>query len=501
MKLLAILAELVRQLPDYQLVGSIDDIEITGVAYDSRRVEAGNLFVCIPGYRYDGHSFAQQAVAAGAYALVVERELIGLAVPQIVVGDARESMGLIAAAFWGYPSRSLRIIGVTGTNGKTTTTYLVKSVLEEAGYKVGLVGTIKNLIGDQEVEAARTTPESSDLQALFAQMLQAGVSHVVMEVSSHAVSLKRISGTEFDTGIFTNITQDHLDFHKNFDNYLLAKAQFFARIGQDAVKAGAKTVVLNGDDHSSSRIAEYVHVPTLTYGIKEESDLRAGEILLSQKGIEYMAHTPSGTARLQLKLLGEFNVYNSLAAVGAGLAEGISLDIIVRALGKAVGVRGRAELVDEGQDFAVVVDYAHTPDGLENILRTARGFTKNRLSVVFGCGGDRDRTKRPLMGQVAGSYADYTIITSDNPRSEEPAAICEDIVPGLEETAAPGSYQVVVDRRQAIAQALANANPGDVVVIAGKGHEDYQIFKDKVIHFDDREEAAIILKSLLQRDA
>lgn len=492
---------LIKDLPSYTLNQSISGLEITGVAYDSRQVQAGNIFVCIQGYRYDGHAFAEQAVTAGAVAVVGERELLHLPVPQILVSDSRAALGLLAAAFWGYPSRSLRVIGVTGTNGKTTTTYLVKAVLEQAGFKVGLIGTIKNLIGSQEIAAGHTTPEAADLQALFAQMREAGVSHVVMEVSSHAIALERIIGTEFDLGVFTNLTQDHLDFHQNFENYVATKVQFFAGVGSNAVKSGPKALIINNDDSVSQRIREVAAVPVYTYGFRNQPDIRAQEVELTQKGIHYSALTPSGEVDLNLRLLGQFNVYNSLAAVGVGLAEGIDLSLIKQALQKASGVKGRAELVDVGQDFAVVIDYAHTPDGLANILRTARDFTTGKLIVVFGCGGDRDRTKRPLMGKIAGEYADYTVVTSDNPRSEEPAQICGDILPGLAETASPGSYRVVVERREAIRYALQLAGAGDVVVIAGKGHEDYQIFKDTVIHFDDQEEAAQILRSLMGKEA
>ncbi|MBO8126020.1 MAG: UDP-N-acetylmuramoyl-L-alanyl-D-glutamate--2,6-diaminopimelate ligase [Firmicutes bacterium] len=497
---MANLEELVKDLPQVQVENLRPDLEVQGIAYDSRKVKPGDLFVSISGFRYDGHDFAPEAVRSGAVAVLGERILPGLKVPQVIVPDSRKALGLVSAKFWQHPSRHLRVIGVTGTNGKTTTTFLVKSVLERAGLKTGLIGTIKNMIGSEEIKSSRTTPEASDLQELFARMLEAGVTHVVMEVSSHAVTLKRIVGTEFDIGIFTNITQDHLDFHENFENYLAAKAKFFAGIGRDPWKTGPKAVIVNADDPASSRIIEESQVDVLTYGLSDGVNLRGLGLELNPNGTKFHVEACGQQAEFSVKFLGEFNVYNCLAAIGVGLVEGLDLATIKEALEATGGVRGRAELVDEGQDFAVVIDYAHTPDGLENILETARAFTAGRLWVVFGCGGDRDRTKRPKMGRIAGELADFVVVTSDNPRSEEPAQICADIVEGLKAVTEPKGYKVIVDRRDAIKYALEAAEAGDVVVIAGKGHEDYQVFKDKIIHFDDREEAAEILRALREEN-
>ncbi|NLY56479.1 MAG: UDP-N-acetylmuramoyl-L-alanyl-D-glutamate--2,6-diaminopimelate ligase [Firmicutes bacterium] len=494
---MATLEYITGQIPGAYLAPDYAQVRFTGIAYDSRKVVPGNIFVCITGYRFDGHAYAEEAVGAGAVAVICERSIPGLTVPQIIVPDSRKALALAAAAYWGHPTRNLRLFGVTGTNGKTTTTYLLKRILEAAGHKTGLVGTIKNLIGDRELKAEHTTPEASDLQQLFAQMQAEGVSHVVMEVSSHAIVLDRILGSEFDLGAFTNITQDHLDFHQTFENYLQAKISFFERIGVDSVKLGPKGIALNCDDPNAEEISRVAKVPVLLYGLGPTAQVRAVDLELDAKGTRFTVETPAGVRKLQTRLLGQFNVYNCLAAIATALLEGLDLDLIVSALTDVTGVRGRAELVDLGQDFAVVVDYAHTPDGLANILSTARAITANRLAVVFGCGGDRDRTKRPEMGRIAGELADRVFVTSDNPRSEDPLSICQDIVAGLELSAAPNSYEVIVDRREAIAAAIRWAEPGDVVVIAGKGHEDYQIFRDKIIHFDDREEAVRILQESL----
>ncbi|MGE5508266.1 MAG: UDP-N-acetylmuramoyl-L-alanyl-D-glutamate--2,6-diaminopimelate ligase [Chitinophagales bacterium] len=485
------MTQLSELISDLKTVVSWGDLEvaITGIAYDSRRVQPGNLFVCIRGLKTDGHFFVNDALARGAAAVVAERDLPDpLPVPLVRVDDTRLALGLVAARFYGYPARGLRLIGVTGTNGKTSTTYLVKAILEAAGHRVGLIGTIRNLIGEREVPTERTTPESLDLQALLAEMRAAGCTHVVMEVSSHAVELKRIAGAEFDLGVFTNLTQDHLDFHGTFEAYRAAKGKFFTSLGHTA-KAGRRQAIINADDPSAAYFAQAATVPVLTYGLEQAAQVRAEDIDLTHAGrLRYRLVAPEGQVELNLKLSGRFNVYNSLAAAAAGLAEGAPLETIRRGLEAVPGVPGRFEVVDAGQDFMVVVDFAHTPDGLENLLRAADAVSRGRKIIVFGCGGDRDRGKRPIMGEIAGRLADYTVVTSDNPRSEDPAAICAEVAAGLARTApGPGGWRVMVDRREAIEHALSLARPGDLVLIAGKGHETYQVFADRTIHFDDRE--------------
>ncbi|MDI6870243.1 MAG: UDP-N-acetylmuramoyl-L-alanyl-D-glutamate--2,6-diaminopimelate ligase [Bacillota bacterium] len=465
-------------------------VEVGGLAYDSRRVKPGDVFVCIRGLRTDGHFYVREAVERGAVAVVAERDLPEpVQAPFVRVADTRQALGLMAARHYGHPSRSLRLIGVTGTNGKTTTTYLVKSILETAGHKVGLIGTIRNLAGQEEIPTERTTPESLDLQALLAHMRDVGCTYVVMEVSSHAVELKRIAGAEFDVGLFTNLTQDHLDFHGTFEAYRAAKGKFFTGLGHSS-KPGPRWAIINADDPSAEYFIRVSTVPVMTYGLARGCRVRAEDVRLSPTGLGYRLVAPEGVADLALHLSGEFNVYNSLAAAAAGLAERCPLNVVKQGLEAVAGVPGRFEVVDLGQPFAVVVDYAHTPDGLENLLRAAESVSRGRKILVFGCGGDRDRGKRPLMGEIAGKLADYTIVTSDNPRSEDPAAICAEVVAGVARTApGPEAYRVLVDRRKAIQHAVEVARPGDVVLLAGKGHETYQIFADRTIHFDDREAA------------
>ncbi|HEY8498954.1 MAG TPA: UDP-N-acetylmuramoyl-L-alanyl-D-glutamate--2,6-diaminopimelate ligase [Limnochordales bacterium] len=477
------------------------EARVRAVRYDSRRVQPGDVFVCIRGTRLDGHAFAPEAAERGAALILAEREPGPVAdrVPTLLVADSREALGRAAALVLGHPDRRLRLVGVTGTNGKTTTTYLTKAALESAGFRVGLVGTIQQLVGDRVLEAERTTPESADLQDLFARMVEAGVSHAVTEVSSHAVVLKRIEGIEYDVGVFTNLTQDHLDFHGTMEAYREAKAGFFARLGQ-GVK-GRKLAVVNGDDPSGPYMAARAGVDVIYYGLDPRRDVAAEGVQARPDGVRFTARTPWGASPVRLQLGGTFNVYNALAALAVGLHEGASLEGAVAALERVAGVPGRFEAVREGQPFGVIVDYAHTPDGLENVLRSARALSPRRLWVVFGCGGDRDRTKRPRMGAIAARLADRVIITSDNPRSEDPEAICREVEAGLvaQREAGPVAmegYEVIVDRRQAIVRALRGAQPGDLVVVAGKGHETYQILRDRVIPFDDRQVVREALREL-----
>jgi UDP-N-acetylmuramoyl-L-alanyl-D-glutamate--2,6-diaminopimelate ligase len=450
--------------------GGAPDVEITGLAYSTSDVTAGSLFFCVPGFRADGHDFAPDAVARGAAALICERPL-GLGVPEVVVPSVRAAMGEIASRFYAEPTRDLKVVGITGTNGKTTTAFLTRSILETTGMQCGLIGTVKYVVGGQEAEAVRTSPEAVDLQRSFRAMLDGGDGACAMEVSSHALELRRTEGIQWACRVFTNLTQDHLDFHKTMEDYFLAKRRLFLD--------GDAPSVVNVDDPYGQRLAE--QVDAITYSIGHESDFCATDVRFDAGGAEFRIGASHGEAHARIGLPGLFNVSNALAAVAACVQLGVSLDDAVGALAGAERVPGRLEPVDEGQDFAVLVDYAHTPDSLENVLRAARELTNERLHVVFGAGGDRDREKRPLMGTAAVQNADRVIVTSDNPRSEEPGSIIEQILVGTGD-----DVEHEVDRRKAIALAIESADAGDVVVIAGKGHEQGQEFENgRKEPFDD----------------
>jgi UDP-N-acetylmuramoyl-L-alanyl-D-glutamate--2,6-diaminopimelate ligase len=459
-----------RVMPDAPAAGG--NLEITGLAYDTRTVEPGTLFFCVPGFTRDGHDFAPEAVARGAVALVVERPL-DLAVPQIAVASVRAAMAPAAAAFYGDPTAELQTVGVTGTNGKTTTAFLIGALLEAAGRQTGLLGTVKSVIGGAERPVERTTPEAIDLQRTFHEMLDAGDVACSMEVSSHALELHRADAIHFAAAIFTNLTQDHLDFHETMEDYFLAKRRLFA-------DARPRNAVVNVDDPYGARLAAE-QPGAVTYAIDREATYRATDVRTDLTGSRFTVHGPDGPVKLSSPLPGRFNVCNVLAALAAVRALDVPLDVAAGAIETAGHVPGRFEPVDAGQDFAVLVDYAHTPDSLENVLRAARQLTDGRVHVVFGCGGDRDRGKRPMMGEIAKRLADRVIVTSDNPRSEDPEAIIEEILAG-----SGRDVEHEADRRSAIATGIAGAAPGDVVVIAGKGHEQGQEFEGgRKIPFDD----------------
>ncbi|WP_338825303.1 UDP-N-acetylmuramoyl-L-alanyl-D-glutamate--2,6-diaminopimelate ligase [Moorella humiferrea] len=468
---------------------------LKGIHYDSRKVEPGFLFVAVKGFTTDGHRYISDALARGAVAVVLEEKVpLPPGVPWVQVEESRRALGLLAARFYSYPSRMVRLIGVTGTNGKTTTTHLIQAVLEAAGRPTGLVGTIFNRMGERVLPAVHTTPESLELQELLNRFVGLGARYVVMEVSSHALALHRVAGAEFDAAVFTNLTQDHLDFHRDMEDYFQAKARLFRNLN-NGVKNGPKYAVINGDDAYGQRLKDLTPVPVITYGLSPACHVRALDMRLEANGAACRLLWPGGETELKLQLTGRFNIYNALAAFTVALQEGLEPREIAAALSRVAGVPGRLEQVRQGQPFTVVVDYAHTPDGLENVLTAARQVTRGRLIVVFGCGGNRDRGKRPLMGKTAARLSDYLIITSDNPRNEEPEAIIADILPGVKEV--PGArFDVVVDRRRAIARALAMAREGDMVVIAGKGHETYQIVKGEILPFDDRQVAREELAAL-----
>lgn len=461
--------------------------QITGISYDSRTVRAGELFVAVTGFATDGHAYIGMAMENGAAAVLCEREPEP-GVPYIKVASTRHALAVVSANWFGHPASRMCMIGITGTNGKTTSTYLLKSVLEKAiGAKVGLIGTIQNMIGETVLETERTTPESYELQALFARMEQAGCTHVIMEVSSHALVLNRVDTVQFQVGVFTNLTEDHLDFHRTMDEYCRAKAMLFSR---------CETGVVNLDDAYCGQITKDASCRLLSYGIKDtHAQLCAENISLQAEHVLFDAVFGGQRARVQLGIPGSFSVYNALGTIGVALALGIGLPQIAHALAGCAGVKGRAEVVPTpGKDYTVLIDYSHTPDSLENILRTARGFCAGRLIAVFGCGGDRDPFKRPVMGEVAGRLADLSVVTSDNPRTEKPSAIIDDIVAGMQTS--PHPYRVIENRVQAIEWTLAHAQPKDVIVLCGKGHETYQEVDHVKHHMDERE----IVAAYLERD-
>jgi UDP-N-acetylmuramoyl-L-alanyl-D-glutamate--2,6-diaminopimelate ligase len=469
-------------LPGARRIGTRQDAgdpEITALVYDNRLAQPGALFFCVPGYTRDGHDFAADAVARGAVALVVEREL-DVAVPQLLVDSVRAAMAPAAASFYGDPTAGLEVVGVTGTNGKTTTTFLVRALLEAAGRQTGLLGTVKGVVAGAEREVTRTTPEAIDLQRTFRAMVDGGDRCCVMEVSSHALSLHRADAIHFAAAIFTNLTQDHLDFHPTMEDYFQAKRLLFVP-GEGRAAAPPRANVINVDDPYGARLAAELGETATTYALRVDGAYRARDVQTGQAGSHFIVETPEGPLELRSPLRGEFNVSNVVGALAAARALGVPAQICVAAIATSGQVPGRFETVDEGQPFAVLVDYAHTPDSLANVLRAARGLTRARLRVVFGCGGDRDRGKRPQMGEIARRLADDVIVTSDNPRSEDPEAIIAEILQG-----AGAGVAHDADREAAIAQALADAQPGDVVVIAGKGHEQGQEFADgHKIPFDD----------------
>jgi UDP-N-acetylmuramoyl-L-alanyl-D-glutamate--2,6-diaminopimelate ligase len=461
------------------------DPEIGGLAYDSRAVEPGDLFFCVPGAQSDGHAFAEAAVESGATALVVERHL-DLEVPQALVGDARAAMAPLAAAFYGDPTAELAVAGVTGTNGKTTIAFMLRSILESAGRACGLLGTVKQVVGGEEMEGERTTPEAIDLQRTFRAMREAGDEACAMEVSSHALALHRADAIHYDAKIFTNLTQDHLDFHADMDDYFAAKRLLFE------IKGGK--AIVNIDDPYGRRLAAEIDCLTFSASGVDDADYRAVGLSLSSGGASFRCQTPAGEVEVTTTMPGHFNVSNAVAAIAGAHALGVGPAQAAAALAGAERVPGRFEPIEEGQPFAVYVDYAHTPDSLDNVLRAARRLADGKLIAVFGCGGDRDRDKRPLMGRIGAELADTALVTSDNPRSEDPAAIIEEVLTGV-----GGDAEVVVepDRAAAIAKAVAMAGPADVVVIAGKGHEQGQEFEGgRKVPFDDREVAREELRRL-----
>ena len=470
---------------DYELLEGTVEKEVNHIQYDSRKVNEGDLFVCLTGFEVDGHDYANKAIEAGAKVVLCEKkiDIKSEGVTVLLVNEGRKALATMSANYYGHPTKSLKLIGVTGTNGKTTTVYLLKSMLEKAGKKVGLVGTIANYIGENKLKSERTTPESLELQKLFKDMVDANCEYCVMEVSSHSLELDRVYGCEFEVGIFTNLTRDHLDFHKSFDNYYNAKFKLFER---------SKASVINVDDDYGYRVLKDVekleNKEIKTYSINNNSDFKASDLMLKEGDIHFKINGEEFNSVLP----GEYNVYNALGAVGAMSILGISNESIRKGLLDVV-VPGRCERIGYKYDipYDIIIDFAHTPDGLKNILETLKGFTKNRLIAVYGCGGDRDKVKRAELGRIGTELADLAIITSDNPREEDPMAIIKEIVAGITKS----NYLAIENRVEAIKLALGMAEEGDVVVLAGKGHENYQITNEGVIHFDEREVVDEILIS------
>ncbi len=453
-------------------------MNISGIAYDSRKVKPGYVFVCITGFAMDGHKFAKSAVENGAVAVVAEHDLPTVDVPCAVVKNTRAALAHMAAVYYDYPYRKFGLIGITGTNGKTTSTYLIKAILEHMGKKVGLIGTNQNMIGDTVIPASRTTPESLELMELFDRIARESVDYVVMEVSSHALALDRVASCEYDVGAFTNITQDHLDFHKTMEEYLAAKSILFNI---------SKNGVINIDDSASKFLLENAKCDNIiTYGIDGECSLKADNIELRGDGVAFDASFGGETRRVELPIPGRFSVYNALTAIGCCLAAGISLKDSVDGIHTAEGVKGRIEVVKTpGTDYTVIIDYAHTPDGLYNVISAIRGFAKGRIVTVFGCGGDRDAGKRPKMGKIAAELSDFCVVTSDNPRTEDPDKIVEQVLEGVKQTDC--DYVAITNRFEAIEYALDHAEKNDIILLAGKGHETYQILGTDTIKFDERE--------------
>lgn len=471
------LSELLKDVNIKKIDGG-GSMKISGIACDSRKVKPGNVFVCITGYETDGHKYAKSAVENGAVAVVAEHDLPTVDVPCVIVDNTRKAMSEMAATFYDYPYKKFKLIGITGTNGKTTTTYLIKSILEHLGKKVGLIGTNQNMIGDMIMETSRTTPDSLELMQLFDMIASHNVDYVVMEVSSHALALDRLTACTFDVGAFTNITQDHLDFHKTMEEYLAAKSILFNI---------CNTGVVNKDDARSEYLIENARCRNMiTYGINQDCDLKASNIILNEDGVKFDINYGGMEEHVDLPIPGEFSVYNALTAIGCCMAENIPLDLAVDGLHSAKGVKGRIEIVrTPGTNYTVIIDYAHTPDGLLNVINAIRGFAKGRIVTLFGCGGDRDASKRPIMGKIAGELSDFCIVTSDNPRTEDPEKIIKQVVEGVKQTDC--DYEVITNRFSAIEYALDHAKKNDIILLAGKGHETYQVLGKDTIKFDERE--------------
>ncbi|WP_427338494.1 UDP-N-acetylmuramoyl-L-alanyl-D-glutamate--2,6-diaminopimelate ligase [Caloranaerobacter sp. DY30410] len=473
------LTDLINGLEIEKYSGDLD-MEISKIVYDSRKAVNGCVFVAIEGYKTDGHNYISQAISNGAKVVILQKDInIPENIVKILVKDTRCALARISSNYYKNPSRKLELIGITGTNGKTTTTYLIKSILEMVGKNVGVIGTIGNVINDKVIKAKNTTPESLDLQEIFNHMVETNIDSCVMEVSSHSLELKRVEYCDFNVGIFTNLTPEHLDFHKDLQSYMEAKVKLFYKTRDYNI--------INADDEYGKKIKSIIQelkTPILTYGIESEADITAHNIEIYASGVKFDLITPNGSIDIRLNIPGKFSVYNALAAASCGIAFNIKLEDIKKGLEAVRGVKGRFEVIPTNTDFSVIIDYAHTPDGFKNVLSTIDQFAKGRKIIVFGCGGDRDKTKRPKMGEIASHYCDICIITNDNPRTENPTEIINDILKGINNEEC--EYVVIEDRREAIRYALEIARKDDVILLAGKGHETYQIVGNEVLPFDEK---------------
>lgn len=486
MKLKELLKSVEYESPDLD----IDDIEIEGIACDSRAIKRGYLFIAIDGTKLDGHKFANEAIDRGAIAVVVQKDVVPSdGFPKIYVKDSRVALAKIANEFYGRPSEKIKCIGITGTNGKTTISYLMDSILTTAGHRVGIVGTINYRVGKRIIPATNTTPGPIELHNFMNEMVRNSIDFVAMEVSSHSLDQRRVEGIKYAVGIFTNLTGDHLDYHRTFDEYFDAKAKLFEGLDDGSY------AVINVDDEWGRKLLKRSKGKITTYGIKSDAEFLATCTDLSLGGTKFVVGTPNRKMDINTKLIGLHNIYNIAASIAAGVRLGLPLDLIKVGVENLIFVPGRLEAIDCGQPFKVFVDYAHTDDALYNVLFTLKPLISKRIIVVFGCGGERDRTKRPRMGRVASEFTDYIIVTSDNPRSEEPESIAKEIVAGIENR----EHTIILDREQAINEALSKAKEGDCVLIAGKGHETYQVLKDRTVPFDDREVTRKILCLMLRR--
>jgi len=485
-----LLKDLISDIEKHKIIGSNNE-EVTGLAYDSRKVKSGDLFFCVKGFKVDGHDFAKKAEDKGAVAVVVEDIQDNIKIAQVVVDDVRKTMAQISSAYYGSPTKKLKLIGVTGTNGKTTTSFMIESILKAAGLKTGLLGTVEYRIGERRVQVNRTTPESLDLQSLFADMVDGGVEAAVIEVSSHAIDLLRVEACDFDVVVFTNLSQDHLDYHGTIDEYFGVKKRIF----ESTINCATAQIINIDDEYGRLLIREGIS-RQYRYSTKDRVEVYADNIELRPNSTDVQVSYPGGKIDVKLALPGMYNVSNALAAAGVAAALDINGEKIKEGLEALGSVPGRFERVDKGQEYTVVVDYAHTPDSLEKVLSAARQITEGRLITVFGCGGDRDKGKRPLMGRIAAKISDYTIVTSDNPRSEEPKSIIMEIIDGIREIENP-QFEVEEDRELAIKKALERAKPGDFVVIAGKGHEAGQEIAGKKLPFDDVQVASKLIKEIM----
>lgn len=471
------------------LKGNID-IEITGMEHDSRKISKDNMFIAIKGFTVDGHDFIEQALEKGANCIVVEKdvEVEKDGITLLKVEDTIEVLAKFSSRFYEEPSKRLDLIGITGTNGKTSITYLIKNILELGNKKIGLIGTMGSIVDGKLIDNKNTTPESLTTQRLLRDMVDCSTEYCVMEVSSHSLDMKRVEHIDFQIGIFTNLTEDHLDYHITMENYFNSKLKLFNRT--------KKYNIINIDDPYGKRILKEVDnsVPIITYGIEEKSDIYATDIVYHTKGVDFILNTPKGSIPINLKLLGKFSVYNALAAIGCGIVCGLDLPTIKKGIESVEGIKGRFEIVPIDEDYNIIIDFAHTPDGLEKVLTTIDQFAEGRKVVIFGAGGNRDKTKRPIMGKTVAKHADLCIVTSDNPRFENPDKIIEDIVVGIKKSG--GNYITITDRKEAIKYAILNAKPKDTILLAGKGHETYTIIRDKVIPFDEKQIVLDILKNI-----